>query len=112
VWYGSPQWQIEAFWRFQIPAAMREKWGYPELTETAKKKILGLNSAKLYGIKALETGSYKPVPKDYQSRMSGELKSVLEFGQLRADNMQKMKETYAALAIEPDHIRYGWMRTG
>jgi hypothetical protein len=44
--------------------------------------------------------------------MSGELKSVLEFGQLRADNMQKMKETYAALAIEPDHIRYGWMRTG
>jgi hypothetical protein len=112
VWYGSPQWQIETFWRFQIPAAMREKWGYPELTETAKKKILGLNSAKLYGIKALDTGSYKPVPKDYQSRMSGELKSVLEFGQLRADNMQKMKETYAALAIEPNHIRYGWMRTG
>jgi hypothetical protein len=112
VWYGSPQWQIEAFWRFQIPAAMREKWGYPELTETAKRKILGLNSAKLYRIKALDTGSYKPVPKDYESRMSGELKTVLEFGQLRADNMSKMKETYAALAIEPDNIRYGWMHTG
>ena len=27
-----------------------------------------------------------------------------------ADNMSKMKETYAALAIEPDHTRYGWMR--
>src|SRR6185503_14059397 len=51
VWYGSPQWQIEALWRFQIPAAMREKYGYPELTETAKRKILGLNSARLYGIK-------------------------------------------------------------
>ncbi len=49
VWYGSPQWQIEAFWRFQIPAELREKYGYPELTEKAKRKILGLNSAKLYG---------------------------------------------------------------
>jgi hypothetical protein len=111
VWYGSPQWQIEAFWRFQIPADMREKYGYPELTETAKRKILGLNSAKIYGIEALDTGSYKPVPKDYEKRMSEDLKTLLEFGQLRADNMQKMKETYAALAIEPDNIRYGWMRT-
>jgi hypothetical protein len=110
VWYGSPQWQIEAFWRFQIPAELREKYGYPELTERAKRKILGLNSAKLYGIQAVDTGSYKAVPKDYESRMSGELKKVLEFGQLRADNMQKMKDTYAALSIEPDNIRYGWMR--
>ena len=29
VWYGSPQWQIEALWRFQIPEALREKYGYP-----------------------------------------------------------------------------------
>jgi uncharacterized protein len=110
VWYGSPQWQIEAFWRFQIPAEMREKYGYPELTETAKRKILGLNSAKLYGIGAVDTASYKAVPKDYESRMTEKLKTVLEFGQLRADNMAKMKETYVALAIEPDHTRYGWMR--
>jgi len=110
VWYGSPQWQIEALWRFQIPEEMRRKWGYPELTERAKRKILGLNSAKLYGIQALDTGSYKSVPKDYESRMSGELKTLLEFGQLKADNMSKMKETYAALAIEPDNTRYGWMR--
>ncbi|PYI89789.1 MAG: hypothetical protein DME26_00250 [Verrucomicrobia bacterium] len=65
VWYGSPQWQIEALWRFQIPEEMRKKYGYPELTERAKRKILGLTSAKLYGIRALDTGSYKPVPKDY-----------------------------------------------
>jgi uncharacterized protein len=110
VWYGSPQWQIEALWRFQIPEAMRVKWGYPELTEAAKRKILGLNSARLYGIKSLDTAGYKPVPKDYEKRMSDQLKTVLEFGQLRADNMEKMKETYAALALEPDHTRYGWMR--
>ena len=23
VWYGSPQWQLEAFWRFQIPEEIR-----------------------------------------------------------------------------------------
>jgi len=110
VWYGSPQWQIEAFWRFKIPEALREKYGYPELTETAKRKILGLNSARLYGIKAVETGAYRAVPKDYESRMTDELKTVLEVGQLKDDNMGKMKETYRALAIQPDHTRYGWMR--
>jgi len=110
VWYGSPQWQIEALWRFQIPETLREKYGYPALTESAKRKILGLTSAKLYGIGAVDPGSYKPVPKDYESKMTKELKSLLEFDKLTADNMSKMKETYAALAIEPDHTRYGWMR--
>jgi hypothetical protein len=110
VWYGSPQWQIEALWRFQIPEALRAKYGYPELTETAKRKILGLNSAKLYGIRAVDTGAYKPVPKDYESRMTDELKKVLEIGQLRGDKLSRMKDTYTALAIEPDHTRYGWVR--
>lgn len=88
---------------------MREKYGYPELTERAKRKILGLTSAKLYGIKALDTGAYRPVPQDYDSRMTKELKTLLEFAKVTADNMSRMKETYAALAIEPDHTRYGWM---
>ena len=48
VWYGSPQWQIEALSRFQIPEAMRRRWRYPELTEHEKRRILGLSSAKLY----------------------------------------------------------------
>ena len=110
VWYGSPQWQIEALWRFQIPEALREEHGYPALTESAKRKILGLTSAKLYGIRAVDPGSYQAVPKDYESRMTKELKTLLEFDKLTADNMSRMKETYAALAIEPDNIRYGWMR--
>jgi len=110
VWYGSPQWQIEALWRFQIPEALREKHGYPPLTESAKRKILGLTSAKLYGIRAVDPGSYRAVPKDYESKMSKELKTLLEFDKLTADNMSRMKETYAALSLEPDNIRYGWMR--
>src|SRR5216683_3499515 len=83
VWYGSPQWQIDAFWRFQIPEDLRKKYGYPELTVDAKRKILGLNSAKLYGIKGVESGGnlqqrFKPVPKDYEKRMSKELKTLME----------------------------------
>jgi hypothetical protein len=42
--------------------------------------------------------------------MTNELKDLLEVGQSRGDNMSRMKETYAALAIEPDHTRYGWVR--
>src|SRR5207237_5047988 len=48
VWYGSPQWQIEALWRFEIPEKMRRQYGYPKLTHEAKRKILGLTSAELY----------------------------------------------------------------
>jgi uncharacterized protein len=115
VWYGSPQWQIDAFWRFQIPEEMRKKYGYPELTQDAKRKILGLNSAKLYGIQGVERGDlgrrFKPVPKDYESRMSKELKTILEFPGFTADGMTKLKEEYVAAGAEPSHIRYGWVRT-
>jgi uncharacterized protein len=41
VWYGSPQWQIEALWRFEIPDDLRERYGYPQLTKRGKRKILG-----------------------------------------------------------------------
>jgi hypothetical protein len=60
----------------------------------------------------VDTGGYKPVPKDYESRMPEKLKTLLEVGQLKADNMSRMKETYIALAIEPDQIRYGWIHRG
>jgi len=114
VWYGSPQWQIDAFWRFQIPAEMRQKYGYPELTDEAKRKILGLNSAKLYGIKGVERGDprrrFKAVPKDYERMISNELKTILEFPGYTADSMQKWREEYAAAGAEPSHVRYGWVR--
>lgn len=50
IWYGSPQPQIEAFLRFQITAQFQQQYGYPALTDTIKRKILGLNAAKVYGI--------------------------------------------------------------
>jgi hypothetical protein len=42
--------------------------------------------------------------------MTEQLKTVLEVGQLRADNLDRMRDTYIALSIEPEHIRYGWIR--
>jgi len=115
VWYGSPQWQIDAFWRFQIPEEMRKQYGYPELTHDAKRKILGLNSARLYGIKEVERGNlgkrYKPVPKDYENRMSKELKTMFEFPGFTVDKMAKFKDEYTAAGAEPSHTRYGWVRT-
>ena len=35
---------------------------------------------------------------------------MIEVGQLPVDNMATIKESYIALAIEPDPTRYGWVR--
>ncbi len=50
IWYGSPQDQIAAFLTFQITAEFQERFGYPELTDERKAKILGLNAARVMGI--------------------------------------------------------------
>jgi predicted TIM-barrel fold metal-dependent hydrolase len=50
IWYGSPQDQIEAFRAFQISERFQEKYGYPPLTSEAKRKIFGLNAARVYGL--------------------------------------------------------------
>src|SRR5215471_13621812 len=50
LWYGGPQWQIEALWRSQIPDSIAQTWGYPQLTDSIKRQILGLTSARLYGL--------------------------------------------------------------
>jgi uncharacterized protein len=115
VWYGSPQWQIEALWRFEIPEAMRRQYGYPELTEGVKRKILGLNSAKLYKMQPVghvaPNGIYKPVPENYEQLITPELKEVLEFPGFADDNLSKIKERYLADGGQPSNTRYGWLRT-
>jgi predicted TIM-barrel fold metal-dependent hydrolase len=62
IWYGSPQPQIEAFRAFTISDDLREKHGYPALTKEVKAKILGLTSARLYGIDAAAVR--EALPKD------------------------------------------------
>jgi hypothetical protein len=116
VWYGSPQWQIEALWRFEIPDALREQYGYPQLTKAAKRKILGLNSARLYRLpsasEASPHGVYTPVPANYEALIPDELKTIMEFPGFVADNLSKMKAAYQAWGGgERSNTRYGWIRT-
>jgi uncharacterized protein len=47
---GPPHWQIEAFQAFSIPDEMIERNNYPQLTASAKRKILGENVARLFNI--------------------------------------------------------------
>src|SRR4029453_11696806 len=51
IWWGSPQWLIDAFKHATIPERRQEQFGYPALTEKTKRRILGLNSARLYKVK-------------------------------------------------------------
>ena len=90
IWYGSPQWQIEAFWRFQLSDALRERYGYPQLTETAKRKILGLNSARMYGVDP--AAPRNPVPANYRDRLA------------------ELKAQYLAAGPERSNTAYGWVR--
>src|SRR5688572_21902446 len=50
IWYGTPQWQIDALKTFRMPQQMMDEFGYPEITDEIKARIFGLNAAGLYGI--------------------------------------------------------------
>ncbi len=50
IWYGSPQDQIQAFRAFQISHEFQQRYGYPTLTPAVKRKIFGLNAARVYGL--------------------------------------------------------------
>ena len=88
IWYGTPQWQIEAFRRFQMPEKLQETYGYPALTKDLKAKIFGLNAAKLFKVNVEE--KRRDIPKDYLSHIK---MAYLEEGPL------------------PSHHAYGWVHT-
>lgn len=86
IWYGSPQWQIEAFRRFQIPDELIERYRYQPLTRDVKTKIFGLNAAQVFNVDV--TATRLDVPRDYLGRMR---MSYLEEGPV------------------PSHKLYGWV---
>jgi uncharacterized protein len=53
IWH--PRWALEAFWNFQLPQDLVEGYGYPQLTEQAKRKILGENLLRLHGMDVAAT---------------------------------------------------------
>jgi len=50
IWYGTPQWQIDALKTFVMPPQLIEEFGYPEITDEIRAKIFGLNAARLYDL--------------------------------------------------------------
>ena len=86
IWYGTPQWQIEAFRRFEIPDALMEKQGYAPLTRPVKEQIFGLNAARLFNVDV--SARRNEIPKDYLSRM---------------------KMSYLDEGPDPSHRWYGWV---
>ena len=86
IWWGTPQWQIEALRRFQIPKELQDKFGYKPLTNQIKDKIFGLNAAKVYGVDV--AAKRKAIPADYLS---------------------KLKTAYRWHGAEPSLAAYGWV---
>src|SRR3977135_3554220 len=102
-------------WRFEMPDSIRRQYGYPELTERAKRKILGLNSARLYGVsgdaEVSSRGDYRPVPRNYDTQLPLNLKTLREYPGLTNDALAKARHEYLAAGADPSYLRYGWVRT-
>jgi uncharacterized protein len=92
IWFGSPQWQIEALRRIEIPEDLQKRFGFAPLGPAdgpVKSGILGGNSARLYGIKTklasaeFATDRFASLKADYQA--NGGERSNLAYGLVRKD---------------------------
>ena len=90
LWWGSPQWVIDAFKRFQISDEICEKFGYQKITKEDKAKIFGLNAARVYGVDL--KAKRKAFPDDTVSRLKtayldrGGRRGNGAYGWVRADD--------------------------
>jgi predicted TIM-barrel fold metal-dependent hydrolase len=87
LWWGSPQWVIDAFKRFQISDELCDKFGYKKLTKEDKAKIFGLNAAKLYGV-------------DVEAKRNA----------LPKDAISKFKTAYMDQGGQRENAAHGWVR--
>ena len=89
VWWGSPQWQIEALRRMEIPADMQAAHGFTPLGPAdgpLKTAIFGGNAARLYGID-----------------------SAASSGAVSADGIDMMRAEYRAAGGQRSNLRYGYV---
>ena len=94
VWYGSPQWQIEALRRLEIPEDMQKKHGFAPLgsaNRAVKQMIFGTNAARLYRLN-LKATENTPMPA------------------YSADRLAQLKTEYEFASREPTNLRYGYVR--
>ena len=67
IWWGSPQWQIEAFRRMEMPESLMKRFGYAPLTPEVRRQIFGLNAARVYKVNPMVRRN--PIPGDYVDRL-------------------------------------------
>jgi uncharacterized protein len=130
LWYGGPQWQIDALWRFRIPDQIQDKWRYPSFDEQAKRNILGRKSARLYdleGAAARTIGRYGSAYaqgdlSDYAAHMPagspidnvlngpGYPTPITPASLLPNDDFTKIRKNYAEMGLGRSNTRFGWIR--
>ncbi|MBK7598015.1 MAG: hypothetical protein IPJ07_05610 [Acidobacteria bacterium] len=86
LWWGSPQWVIDAFKRFQISDEICESSATREITKEDKAKIFGLNAAKLYNVNV--KAKRNPL----------------------ADALDRLKTAYLENGGQRSNAAYGWVR--
>jgi len=94
VWYGSPQWQIEAMRRLEIPEDMRKKYGFAALGDAnsmTKQMIFANNALGMYGIK-LKAASNTTMPAYSEDRFAA------------------LKQEHTLASLERSNLRYGYVR--
>lgn len=74
IWWGSPQFQIDALKNLQISEQMQNDHGYPPLTDEAKALIFGGNAARLYRVDVNETRN--AIDADNIARIRSELGGI------------------------------------
>jgi predicted TIM-barrel fold metal-dependent hydrolase len=87
IWWGSPQWQIEAFRRLEMPDQLMKRFGWKPLTDDVKRRIFGLNAAHVYRVDP--EAKRNPMPSDY---------------------IEKLRRMYKQSgALTPSNTQYGWV---
>jgi predicted TIM-barrel fold metal-dependent hydrolase len=89
IWTGSPQWQIEALRRLEIPEELQKKYGLKPLGPAdgpLKTAIFGENSARLY---------------KYDGRAA-----------LATDRVAQARAAYEAAGTTRSNLRYGYVVRG
>lgn len=92
VWYGSPQWQIEAFRRLEVPEDVMRRFGWKTRLGRAdgrvKNMIFGRNSARLYRYRIQSA-----------------------YADFDHDQLALMKAQYEAEGVERNNVAYGYVGT-
>jgi len=84
VFYGSPQWQIEALRRLEIPEDMQKKHGFAPLGPAngfVKNQIFGFNSARVYNLNL--RAEYRPLSLDKFAQIKQEYRLAGTLDELR-----------------------------